>query len=244
MMERKETFVRGLSIVLVISMIFGSIPYFTMASDTVGQIDIEITEQKLTTYDVGISEIVIEEVPVNEIQGIPAPSPWATFDIMYADSAIDQASGGVPEAAGTPDDIRFSFTGNANYVRASGSTWGAGAGTILSVEIAAEWSSSGLIDDGAIIQYYDSGIGGVGVTKTTVDATNYATDNTLYLDISADKASWTWTDVGNINPEIYYFKTGGPEAGLLEVDALWIRVQYESISIDYGMILFKKKIFK
>ena len=235
-MERKDVFVRGLSIVLVISMVFGSIPYFTMASETVGQIDIEVTNQELATYNLAVSEIELKEIiPVEENQGSPAPSPFATFEIMYADSAIDQGAGAVPEATGTPDDVRFSFGGNANYVRASGSTWGAGAGSILSVEIAAEWSSSGLTDDGAIIQYYDSGIGGVGATKTAVDANNYAVDNTLYLDITADKASWTWTDVGNVNPEIYYLKAGGPDGGTLSIDALWIRVQYESISIDYDI---------
>jgi len=235
MMERNNIFVRGLSIVLVISMICGSIPYITMASETIGQTEIEITEQELATYELGITEIAVEDAPIDEANSIPAPSPYATFENMYADSAIDQGAGAVPEATGMPDDVRFTFGGNANYVRGSGSTWGAGAGSILSVEIAAEWSSSGLTDDGAIIRYFDSGTSLIGATASPVDATNYAVDNTLYLDITGDKAGWTWTDVGNVNPEIYYFKAGGPDGGILNIDALWIRVQYEAISIDYDI---------
>ncbi|MCK5309907.1 MAG: Ig-like domain-containing protein, partial [Thermoplasmata archaeon] len=235
-MERKNILVRSFSIILVISMVFGAIPYFTMASESSGQVEIELNYQEPVTYELGITEIMTEEEPLEvDSQGVPISNPFATLEAMYADSAQDQASSPVPEAAGTPDDIRFTFGGNANYVRASGSTWGSGSGTITSVEIAAEWSSSGLIDDGAIIQYYDSGIGLLGITKTLVDATNYATDNTLYLDITADKEEWTWTDIGNINPEIYYFKAGGPEPGTLSVDALWIRVQYESISLEYNI---------
>ena len=215
------------------SMVFSAVPVFAAASGNIDRIAVE--NQQLATYDLTVSEIVIDDAPEGVVHSEPVPSPRATLEALYADSAEDQDSGSAPEATGAPDDVRFSFGGNEQYVRASGSAWGSGSGSIISVEIAAEWTSSGFGNDGVIVRYYDAGTGLTGATASARDSTNYATDNTLYVDITADKATWTWADVGDVNPEIYYKRIGGPDGGTINVDALWIRVQYEDISLDYNI---------
>jgi hypothetical protein len=98
-----------------------------------------------------------------------------------------------------------------------------GSGPITQVEVACEWNSAGLANDQIEIRYWDLGIGGFGPT-TFQDATNYAADNTYYMDITADKGAWTWVDIGNLQPEAWYDQVAGPDGGTIDVDALWIRV--------------------
>ncbi|MCK4266792.1 MAG: hypothetical protein KAX31_05880, partial [Thermoplasmata archaeon] len=91
------------------------------------------------------------------------------------------------------------------------------------VEVAAEWNSAGLTNDVALLQYWDLGLGGFGPTQYT-DGNNFPVDFTYYMDITADKVAWTWADIGNLQPELRYDQTAGPDGATINLDALWIRV--------------------
>ncbi|MCK4267041.1 MAG: hypothetical protein KAX31_07145, partial [Thermoplasmata archaeon] len=183
-------------------------------------------------YDVSQLAGSIEEPPVQQGSDIPI-SPDAQLEDRYSDSAENEVPAPVTEVTGSPDDVRYSVSGTGTYVRGSGSTWGVGSGTIMSVEIAAEWSAAGLVDDGAILRYFDDSLGNYGATASISDPTNYPVDNTLYLDITADKATWDWPDLNGIHPEIAYDKVGGPDGGTINVDAVWIRVQYDDVAVTF-----------
>ncbi|MBA3045378.1 MAG: Ig-like domain-containing protein [Candidatus Thermoplasmatota archaeon] len=238
-MEKKIVITRVLSIVLVITMVLGAVPAVSMAQESNRGREIVIESVAVNEYELAVNliETVLPTDSGETLFQSPEPiSPFAVLEDMYADSAVDQGSVPVASVTGSPDDVRYPLATNLDYARASGSTWGSGTGIILSVEIAAEWSSNGLIDDGATVRYYDDSTAGYGTTQTTVDSTNYATDYTLYLDITSDKPSWTWADIAGIHSEITFVKNGGPDAGAsLYVDALWIRVQYESFEMEYGI---------
>ncbi|MCK4267051.1 MAG: VCBS repeat-containing protein, partial [Thermoplasmata archaeon] len=144
----------------------------------------------------------------------------------YADTLVDfDAGANNPTNAINPPDDQYCALTNDQYVRVTGSTWDSGSGTITKVEVGAEWHTGTLSNDKALLRYWDHGIGGYGPT-TYSDGTTYPTDFTYYMDITADKATWTWTDIGNIQPDMIYDTTGGPDT-YIWVDALWIRVTVE-----------------
>ncbi len=229
--------VKLFSIVLASLIFLGAIPMLVLANPQEVGVTVPLESGSTVQYDLAVTEITASiESDDNSIAMSPIPIvPLSVIEDIYADSAVDQASAPVGSVIGAPDDVRYALATNLYYARASGSNWGSGSGSIISVEIAAEWSSSGLIDDGAILRYYDDSLAGYGSTLTPTISTNYATDNTLYLDITVDKPSWTWADIANIHPEVSFFKAGGPDGGSLFIDAIWIRVVYESVQIEYNI---------
>ncbi len=236
--KRDSLFVQVFSIALVSIMLVGSVPIMSLAAEQEAGTSVIVEAGSSAEYSFPVTAI---EQPASLVGGEIAaqspvlPVPSAVMQDMYADSAVDQVAVPVPAVIGSPDDVKYPLATNLYYARASGSAWGLGSGAILSVEIAAEWSSSGLADDGAIVKYYDSSLSAYGATLTAVDSANYATDHTLYLDVTGDKAVWTWADVANIHPEITFAKIGGPDGGSVYVDALWVRIQYDAVQLEYNL---------
>jgi hypothetical protein len=123
---------------------------------------------------------------------------------------------------GAPDDVWARLNSNNNNLRVLG--FAAGTGTIQSVRIGYEGhyryeSSSVSVNDEFKLYYKISGSTG---STSSAFIPNLSTDAQRFLDITSDRASWSWTDILNLEIWGEYAKVGAEDSIDFYIDSMWL----------------------
>lgn len=123
------------------------------------------------------------------------------------------------DAGGGPDDAYAVLDADGETVEVTDAS--SHVGTITKVELALEGRHDGATDQGTV-----DGIRlGHDLGSTTGRYPLTASDSQRFLDVTGDRARWTWSDVENLTVQATCECRDNPnDAKTFRVDALWVRV--------------------
>lgn len=151
---------------------------------------------------------------------------------LYGTAHTSSGAQAPGNATGAPDDQRAVLDADLEWVGVKG--FNTFAGAITSVEFAFDGHTTGTrsgASDDLVLSYAISGAEGATTqTIALADLPSGSDGAPVFTNVTADRASWSWTDIANLQVKAEYKARGTQDAATIEVDALWVRLRY----IDTG----------